>query len=243
MARKPARRPPPRPEDGSQTQPLSDRDRIIDAFFALLAEKAIENIEYAEIAARAGVSLATLRDEFGSKFAIVAAYVKAIDRKVLEGGDADMAEEPPRERLFDVLMRRLEELSPDQAALRSLMRSAGRHPSLALALNGLAVRSQQWMLTAANISAAGPRGMVRAQGLALLFAGVLRTFVHDEDEGLSRTMAALDRALGRGERWSGFVDDLCRFIPRPGCPPRFRRRRRDWDRDERDAGGEEAVPI
>jgi AcrR family transcriptional regulator len=233
MARRPARRPSTLPEDGSQAPPISDRDRIIDALFMLLAEKAIETIEYSEIAARAGVPLTTLRNEFGSKLAIVAAYVKAIDRKVLEGIDADMADEPPRERLFDVLMRRLEELSPDQAALRSLIRSAQRHPSLALALNGLAVRSQQWMLTAANIGAAGPRGVLRAQGLALLFAGVLRTFVHDEDEGLSRTMAALDRALGRGERWSGFLDDLCRFVPR-------RRRRRDWDRD---AGGEEAVPI
>jgi AcrR family transcriptional regulator len=244
MARRPARRPRVRPEDGAQIPPLSDRDKIIDAFFTLLAEKALENIEYAEIAARAGVPLATLRNEFGSKFAIVAAYVKAVDRKVLEGGDADMAEEPPRERLFDVLMRRLEELSPDQAALRSLMRSARRHPSLAMALNALAVRSQQWMLTAADISAAGPRGMVRAQGLALLFASVLRTFVYDEDEGLSKTMAALDRALGRGQRWSEFLDDVCQFIPRRGCLPRFRRRRRDWDRDfDRDAGGEEAVPI
>jgi AcrR family transcriptional regulator len=248
MARKPARRPgqQPGPGDGSPNPPLSDRDKILEAFFALLAEQAFENIEYADIAARAGVSLATLRSEFGSKFSIVAAYVKAIDRKVLAGGDADMAEEPPRERLFDVLMRRLEELSPHRAAIRSLMRSARRHPSLALALNGLAIRSQQWMLAAANVSAAGPRGIVRAQGLALLFAGVLRTFVHDEEEGLSRTMAALDRALGRGQRWSGFLDDLCRLVPRRACLclPRFRGHRRDWDRDiDRDIGGEEAVSL
>jgi AcrR family transcriptional regulator len=241
MPRRPVRRPDrTTPEDGSHP-PLSDRDKIIDAFFTLLADKPFETIEYADIAAQAGVPLATLRNEFSSKLAILAAYVKAIDRKVLEGGDADMAEEPPRERLFDVLMRRLEELSPDRAAIRSLMRSARRFPPLALALNGLAVRSQQWMLTAADIGAAGPRGMVRAQGLALLFAGVLRTFVNDEDEGLAKTMAALDRALGRGERLSGFVDDLCRFIPRPGRLLRPRRRR-DWDTG-RDASGEEAVPI
>ncbi len=248
MARRPARRAPPRPspDDGSHNPPLSDRDKIIRAFFALLAERALEDIEYADIAGRAGVPLATLRGEFGSKFSILVAYVKAIDRKVLAGGDAEMADEPPRERLFDVLMRRLEELSPDRSAIRSLMRSARRHPSLALALNGLAVRSQQWMLAAANIRAAGPQGIVRAQGLALLFAGVLRTFVRDEEEGLSRTMAALDRALGRGQRWSGFLDDLCRLVPRRGCLclPRFRSHRRDWDRDiDRDIGGEEAVSL
>ena len=88
-----------------------------------------------------------------------------------------MEDEPPRERLFDVLMRRLETLAPHREAVRSLLRSAGRNPPLAVALNGLAVRSQQWMLTAAGISASGPRGMMRAQGLALLFGSVLRTWV------------------------------------------------------------------
>ena len=241
MARRPARRPPERPRTETEppSPPLSDRDKIIEAFFALLAEQPFEDIGYAELAARAGVPLATLRGEFGSKLAIVAAHIKAIDRKVLAGGDADMAEEPPRERLFDVLMRRLEALAPHKRAVRSLMRSARRYPGLALALNGHAVRSQQWMLTAANIDAAGPGGMLRAQGLALLFAGVLRTFVRDEDEGLARTMAALDRALARGQRWSGFLDDLCRFAPRVGRASRFRRRRRDDDRDR----GEEAISV
>ena len=247
MVRRPARRPPQpaRPDDGSHARPLSDRDKIIRAFFALLAEQAFEDIGYTDIAARAGVPLATLRKEFGSKLPIVAAYIKAIDRKVLAGGDADMADEPPRERLFDALMRRLEALAPDRAAIHSLMRSARRHPSLALAFNALSVRSQQWMLTAANIDAAGPRGIVRAQGLALLFADVLRTFVHDEDEGLARTMAALDRALARGQRWSGFLEDLCRIAPGRRLLSRFRHRRRDDHRSrdlDRDLG-EDAIPF
>ena len=148
---------------------------------------------------------------------------------MLAGGDTDMAEEPPRERLFDVLMRRLEVLTPHKAAVRSLMRSVGRNPGLALALNSLGVRSQQWMLTAADIAASGPRGMVRAQGLALLFASVLRTWVDDEDPGLARTMAALDRALARGQRWSGFLDDLLRI---PAAVRRARPRRRRGGDDE-----------
>ena len=44
---------------------------------------------------------------------MLGAHIKDIDRKVLSGGEADMAEEPPRERLFDVLMRRLEALAPE----------------------------------------------------------------------------------------------------------------------------------
>ena len=251
MARKPSRRTPQSGSGSSAPEtPLPDltgpaRERIVAAFLALLAEHPFEEIGFADIAGRASVSLAELRQEFGAKLPILAAFIKDIDRKVLAGGDADMAEEPRREQLFDVLMRRLEALAPHKAAIRSLLRSARRRPGLALALNGLAVRSQQWMLTAANIDAAGPRGIVRAQGVALLFAGVLRTFVDDEDEGLARTMAALDRALARGQRWSGFLNDLCRLAPRGRCLSRFRRRRRDEDLD-RDPGrdlGEEPIPI
>ena len=124
------------------------------------------------IAARAGVSLAALRQEFSSTLAILAAHMKATDRAVLAADISDMAEEPERERLFDVLMRRLEVLAPHREAVRSLLRSARRDPPLTVALNGLAVRSQQWMLTAAGISASGPRGVIRAQGLAVLFASV-----------------------------------------------------------------------
>ncbi len=208
---------------------MSVRQRIVESFLRLLAEKSIEDIGFTEIATRAGVSLAQLREIFGTRLAIVAAHVKEIDRRVLAVEDAEMTEESPRERLFDVLMRRIELLEPHKAAIRSLLRSCTRDPGLALALNGLAVRSQQWMLTAADIDAAGPRGMLRAQGLALLYASVLRTWVHDEDPGQARTMASLDRALARGQRWSGFLDELCRM------PTRFgrgrRRRRRDTDDD------------
>jgi len=231
MARKP-----------QQEQPEgTSREKIISAFMALLAERRIEEISFGDIAARAGLSLAECRDEFGSLLAVLAAQVKEIDRQVLAGGDPDVAGEPPRERLFDVLMRRLEALAPHKAAIRSLMRSARRSPPLALALNAMAVRSQQWMLTAADMDAAGPRGMLRAQGLAMLYASVLRTWVDDDDPGQARTMAALDRELARGARYGALLDDVCGIASvltrlRPGR--RWRRRDREEPRP-----GEEPVAV
>jgi AcrR family transcriptional regulator len=233
MVRKPARKTARSSATGKPAVPAagSERDKIIAAFLALLAEKPIEQIGFSEIAKDAGVSLGQMRGEFSSTLAIFAAHVKAIDRAVLAADLSDMADEPPRERLFDVLMRRLEVLAPHRQAVRSLLRSARRNPPLVLALNGLAVRSQQWMLTAAEINASGPRGLMRAQGLALLFASVLRTWTRDDDPGLARTMAALDRALARGQRFSGFLDDLC-HIPSRLCRLRPRRRRRDDDSED-----------
>jgi hypothetical protein len=89
------------------------------------------------------------------------------------------------------------------------------------------------MLTAAGITASGPKGVLRAQGLACLFAGVLRTWVDDEDEGHAKTLAALDRELARGQRMAGLLDGLC-TIPERACRmvSEFRRPRRRRSRDE-----------
>jgi AcrR family transcriptional regulator len=230
MARKPKRErkaPSPPPPRGT-----SDRDKAVDALMALLAEHSFADIGLAEVAGRAGLKLSQLRAEFGSTLAIVAAHIKDIDRAVLAGGDAGMSEEPPRERLFDVEMRRLEALAPYKHAVRSLLRSARRSPGLALALNALAVRSQTWMLEAAGIGAAGPKGRLRAQGAALMFARVVGMWVEDDDESLDRSMAALDRGLASAERWDGFVGDLMCI---PQCilrGPRRLRRRRDAEEAE-----------
>src|SRR5262245_58856077 len=73
MARKPTRRPRPgaEPTGAEATGPKSTRERIIEAFMALLAERPIEAIGLAEIARNAEVSLAELRGEFSSTTAIL----------------------------------------------------------------------------------------------------------------------------------------------------------------------------
>jgi len=241
MARRPRSTPPEYPPGPPPGPPpaaeKSDRDKIIEAFLALLSEQRFEDVDFTDIAARAGVPLDRCRDEFNSVLSVLAAFSRQIDRTVLAGGDADMAQEPPRERLFDVLMRRLEALSPHKAAIRSISHSVRCNPGLALALNCLALRSQAWMLTAAGISASGLRGAVRAQGMACLYANVLRTWIDDDDPGLARTMAELDRQLARGARWSRCLDDLCRFAPNPCRSSRWRPR----ERHTNDPGEQPAV--
>lgn len=202
--------------------PSPHREKIIEAFLALLAEKPFDRIGLAAIAEKAGVSLAEMRGEFGSTFDMIAAFVRDTDRKVL-AGVGEEAEASARDRLFDVLMRRLEILQPHRIAIRSLARTAERQPRFALGLNRLAVRSHQWMLAAAGIDSSGLLGGVRAQGLAVMFARVMRVWLDDDDPGLARTMAELDRGLATGAQLSNLLDDLCRLVP--SCPPRRRRSR------------------
>jgi AcrR family transcriptional regulator len=200
----------------------SNRQKAIEAFLSLLTEKSFEKISLANVAEKAGVSLADMRKDFGSTFDMIASFVRDTDTKVLAGGDAEDAHATMRDRLFDVLMRRFEILRPHRDAVRSLARSAARDPRFALGMNKLAVRSQQWMMSAAGLDSSGLAGGMRAQALAVLFARVMRVWLDDEDPGLARTMAELDRELAAGARLATLFDDLCRFAPRCRRPRRTR---------------------
>ncbi|QTL05824.1 TetR/AcrR family transcriptional regulator [Aquabacter sp. L1I39] len=186
------------------------RAACLNAFLALVAEQGFERVTFAQIAVRAGVPLSQMRVGFASPFDFLPAFGKSIDLEVLaEGGLAeDMAGEGPHERLFEVLMRRLDALEPHRAAIVSLRNSARRNPALAAVLLKSNTQSQRWMLAAAGIDAAGLEGDVKAHGLALLFARVVDVWLKDEDPGLSRTMAALDRELRSGAKLLDMLDDL-----------------------------------
>ncbi|MFG1244769.1 TetR/AcrR family transcriptional regulator [Xanthobacter sp. V7C-4] len=187
------------------------RDACLRSFLALLAERPFARIALGDVAERCGVSLAQMRASFASPLDLLAAFFRATDRHVLsEGGpDADeLAGEGPKERLFEVLMRRLDALEPHKEAVRSLNRSARLDPLLALHLLRLSEGSQRWMLASAGIDCTGLAGSIRAKGLAVLFARVLGVWLEDEDPGLARTMAALDQELARGAKLLGMLDDV-----------------------------------
>ncbi len=57
-----------------------------------------------------------------------------------------------------------------------------------------------WMLEAAGLSAAGLRGVVRAETLVGVWLYALRAWKDDESADLSGTMAAMDKALDQAER-------------------------------------------
>ena len=173
---------------------------IIDAFMALVGESSLDGASLPMVAARADVSLSTLRSAFSGRMGILAAFSARMDQAVLAALDVAMAEEAARERLFDVLFARLEQLAPYRMAIASLLATARRDPVIALHINNIACHSMAWMMAGAGISHTGKAAAVRAQGLALIWGRVLKTWLADDDPGLARTMAMLDRSLRRGER-------------------------------------------
>nr|WP_314074177.1 TetR family transcriptional regulator [uncultured Roseococcus sp.] len=178
---------------------LTSPDAILPAFWRVLAERGWHGVTMRAIAAEADLPLAELRRSFEGPWALLEAHGRAVDATVLEGTVDDPAASA-RDRLFDVVMRRLDALQPDRAGVIRLMRDLPTAPLLAIWLSTRMLPSMAWMLEAAGLDATGPSGLLRAKGLGAIWLAALRAWEKDESADLSSTMAALDRALDRADR-------------------------------------------
>jgi AcrR family transcriptional regulator len=177
----------------------SAKDRLVDAALTLAARQGWRRIGMAMIAAEAGLALGEAYAAAPSKLALLAALHRRVDLTALAVA-ADAAE--PRDRLFDVLMRRFDALAPHRPALRSILRDSLGDPAAVVGIPTL-LQSMTWMLEAAGVSAAGLCGRLRSHLLMGLYLSVLRVFLEDDSADLARTMAVLDQRLRWWENWLG----------------------------------------
>ena len=92
-------------------------DRAIDAAMDLAARDGWGSVSLNAVAEACGASLMQLYARYPSRTAILAGFARRVDAQVLKGGGAADAEESPRDRLFDVMMRRYDAMKPFRAAI------------------------------------------------------------------------------------------------------------------------------
>lgn len=215
------------------------KQNILKTFLKLLGEHSYQNVSLPILADAADVKLSDLRDAYCSKLDLVKSFAEQIDKSVLDERDAEMGDQPARDRLFDILMSRIDALAEYKDAVRTLHDAAKHDPGLALDFNRIEVRSQKWMLIAAGIDLSGVKARVVAQALAVAFSRVMDTWLEEIDEGMPRTMARLDKELDKGtsfmkrlSRIEGLAKGLKSFVRSASG------RRKRHERDDSDENGQ-----
>ena len=182
------------------------RDRLREAALRLLAERGWAGTTVADIAAEAGVSAVEAAATFPSKAAILAEVQTWIDE---QASAAKPGSGTVRDKLFELLMRRFDALKPHKKAVRALAAGVCANPLAGLtAVPRLAKRLAR-SLDSAGAGAAWTAGPLKIQGLGLIYANAFRVWLGDDTPDMSRTMAAVDRGLGR-------VESLARLCPQRG---------------------------
>lgn len=179
-----------------QKAPEHPRAAAVDAALRQAAMRDWDNVTLADIADEAGITLAALSQMFECREDIVCAYGRRVDHDVLDGFSPSGS---PRDRIFDVLMERFERLNADRAGLVSILKSACADPKQMVIALPHVTRSMAWMLEGCAIETQGWRGAARVAGVTAIYLWTLRTWREDDSPDMGRTMARLDRALGRAE--------------------------------------------
>ncbi|KZK77144.1 hypothetical protein PsAD13_04630 [Pseudovibrio sp. Ad13] len=203
--------------------------KVIASFIELLETHRIEEITYTAIADNAGVKIEVVRACCNGKLDLLAAFMQDIDQKVLKERDPDLMDETRRDRLFDVLMCRLDIMEPHREAIRNLRKTVVKDPALAMHMHKLVTRSMKWMLVAAGIEEFGLRSVGMSNALALGFERLVRVWLEDDAPGHPKVMVAVDDMLANGEKWMGracrvekvaapFIEGLGRLCQRPSRP-------------------------
>jgi AcrR family transcriptional regulator len=193
-----------------KTNGAATPDHIIDETMKLIAGRGWRNVALADIAAASGLSLAQLYAIFPSKGAVLRAFELRINEQTLAGGTD--ATDTVRDRLFELVMRRLDALAPHKTAVRALLRDLPRDPVVALCGGPRFLGAMRWMAEAAGVDTEGIGGLLRIKGLAAVYLTTLRAWLNDETTDNSKTLAALDRALKQAEF---FARSIPGFLRRP----------------------------
>jgi AcrR family transcriptional regulator len=175
---------------------------LLAAAFALIGDEGWRGFSFATLARRTGVSRLEIYRQFRSRDALLAALNRRADEAMLAVDEAELAGLPPRDRVFELLMRRLEALVPYRAGLARLARDA-RDPCVVLLTACRLERSFLWLQDAAGLRHRGLRASLARRFLGLAYARAVQVWFDDEGADLGKTMAELDRQLRRVQNVAG----------------------------------------
>jgi AcrR family transcriptional regulator len=180
----------------------------------IIAETGWRGFSFGDLAERAELSMGELRKTFSGRAALLDALNQRLDQAMLAVDAEDMQGLPPKDRVFELIMSRLEAMAPFRAGLCRLMRDARCDLEL-LAMTACRIdRSLAWLQDAASLDGArdrSPLGLIRRRlqrrVLGAVYLQVLRVWAADDSTDLAKTMASLDKQLRRIETLAGLKAD------------------------------------
>jgi AcrR family transcriptional regulator len=183
---------------------------LLAAAFALIGDEGWRGFSFATLARRTGVSRVEIYRRFRSRDALLGALSRRADEAMLAVDDAELAGLPPRDRVFELVMRRLEALVPYRAGLARLAREARADPCVVLLTACRLERSLGWLQDAAGLRHHGLRARLARRVLGLAYMRAVQVWFRDEGTDLGKTMAELDKQLRRVQNVAGLREPRAR---------------------------------
>lgn len=174
-----------------KTQAFPSQDRVIATTFDMIAEKGLGKTRLSELAKRLNVSLAELYRQYPTINAIIAAFMDHIDQEMIRNASPTTEK---RDLYFDLMMGRLDKMQEHRPGMVRWLQDMSKQPAL---WPDVLKRWDQSLSLMLDIAQDSPVFPVKKLGLAAIYATTLQTWVKDDNQDMSKTMAKLDQNLGR----------------------------------------------
>lgn len=185
---------------------------LLELAFELIALSGWRGFSFAELANRAELSMAEVRDVFNGRAGLLDALNRRLDHAMLDMDAEDMQGLPPKDRVFEMIMSRLEAMGPMRAGLCRLIEDARFDPELIAMTACRLDRSLAWLQDAAALDGGGSgspirqiRRRIQRRVLGVVYLQILKVWSTDDSPDLAKTMAALDKQLRRVEGLAGLA--------------------------------------
>ena len=179
------------------TKPTTGQQEITEVALELAAQYKWCDVTLSQISKTAGISLSQLISLFPSKNALVVGIMEGTTKVIVNDTDQEILYERPRDRLFDILLRRIEVLAPNKIAFKSIIHEISSSPADALCMAPEFFKQIRTTLEVVGIDSTGLTGQIRVHGVAAIYIGALFVWFRDDSSDMEKTTTFLDRRLNQ----------------------------------------------
>lgn len=180
--------------------------------FEIVAETGWRGFSFTELASRSNLSMMQIREAFRGQAGLLDALNQRLDQAMLSVEPDDLDGLPPRDRVFELIMSRIEAMAPLKQGLCRLIRDARFDPELVVMTACRLDRSLSWLQDAAGLDygqGGSPIREIRCRFhrrvLGAVYLQILNVWSLDDSTDLAKTMASLDKQLRRVEKLAGLA--------------------------------------
>ncbi|MEC9022678.1 MAG: hypothetical protein VX597_03600 [Pseudomonadota bacterium] len=183
-------------------------DQILSIALTLAEEEGWSGVTIEKIAKRVNLNESKLLESYPTTKHVVLALMKQVSVEVFDRLDPDDSSEPTKDIIHNALMSRVEVLSKNREAYKSILGSLFFNPRDAIFLYSEIMNIMARTLQIAGIKNTGLLGHLRKKALVAIYLSTLRVWISDDSPDCARTMSFLDKRLQDAEALEGIVQKL-----------------------------------
>lgn len=179
-----------------KAKPLTDNTALFTALFDRIAKKGLGKVRLTDLAADTGADIQAFVAQYKTVSGVLDAFCDHVDARMLAAVAPVSSATAKRDRYFDMMMARFDVFSVYRDGVVRWINDAARHPQL---WAHMARRFDQSVSLMLDVAQDSPLFPIKKIGVSGIYLYTVRAWMADDSADMAATMAALDRALAKGE--------------------------------------------